>query len=171
MVRREDFTTVRSWSLTSPRIGPGRALRGVVLSCAVTAALTLPALAQDGGDKAAGDKGTPIKLQLNKAETAGDACRVTMVIDNSHGGAFKTYKVDLFAFDTEGVAQKRVAVELGPIPARKTTVKIFDFAGITCGKIGRVLLNDVLSCEGEMSRDSCLERTETESKASIPFDR
>jgi len=134
----------------------------------MSAALVLPALAQDGG----GEKQVPIKLQLNKAETAGDACRMTLVVDNSRGGALKSYKVDLFAFDSEGVAQKRVAVELGPLPPRKTVVKIFDFPGIACNKVGRVLLNDVLACDGgDSAREACLERTETDSKASIPFDR
>ena len=70
------------------------------------------------------------------------------------------------------MAQKRVAVELGPLPARKTIVKIFDFPGIACGKVGRVLLNDVLACDGgDAAREACLERTETESKAGLAFDR
>lgn len=146
---------------------PVRPLLGAALSLAASTTLVVPAMAQEGGS----DKGAPIKLQLNKAETAGDACRITMLVDNSRGGALKSYKVDLFAFDTEGVAQKRVAVEFGPIPPRKMTVKIFDFAGIPCAKIGRVLLNDVLACEGDTTRESCLERTETETKATIPFDR
>lgn len=158
---------MRSWSTISSRGGLVRVLRGAALPVAMSAALVLPVSAQDGG----GEKQAPIKLQLNKAETAGDACRMTLVVDNSRGGALKSYKVDLFAFDSEGVAQKRVAVELGPIPPRKTTVKIFDFAGIACAKIGRVLLNDVLACEGDTTREACLERTETDSKATMPFDR
>jgi hypothetical protein len=158
---------VRNWFSPSASLRPARPLRGAALSLAVSACLALPAMAQEG----ASEKGAPIKLQLNKAETAGDACRITMLVDNGRGGALKSYKVDLFAFDTEGVAQKRVAVELGPIPPRKMTVKIFDFAGIPCGKIGRVLLNDVLACEGDTTRETCLERTETDTKANIPFDR
>jgi len=126
------------------------------------------AVAQESG----GDKAAPIKLHLNKTETAGEACRITMVVDNSRGAGLKTYKVDLFAFDTDGVAQKRVAVELAPLPPHKTQVKIFDFPGIACGKVGRILLNDVLACDGgDGAREACLERTETESKAGIPFDR
>lgn len=158
---------MRSWFSPISRIRPARRMRGAALSCALVTALAMPASAQDAG----AEKAAPLKLQLNKAETAGDACRITMVVDNSRGGALKSYKVDLFAFDPEGVAQKRVAVELGPLPPRKTTVKIFDFAGIPCNKVGRVLLNDVLACEGDTTRESCLERTETESKATIPFDR
>lgn len=115
---------------------------------------------------------TPLKLQLNRLEPAAESCRITLLVDNSRGTSLKSYKVDLFAFDTDGVAQRRIAVELGPLPAKKTTVKIFDFQGIACPKIGRVLLNDVLACEGgEASREACLERTETETKAGIAFDR
>ncbi|GJE32411.1 hypothetical protein LDDCCGHA_2597 [Methylobacterium oxalidis] len=152
---------------------PMRAAAGLAVAAALAATLALPgagpASAQGEGE---GAKGSPIKLQLNRLEPAGDACRTYVLVDNSRGGALKSLKVDLFAFDTEGVAQKRVAVELGPLAEKKTSVKIFDFAGIACPKIGRVLLNDVLSCEGgEASREGCLERTETESKASVPFDR
>lgn len=145
----------------------GRA-RLALASGLVAAALAAPAMAQEAG----GDKAAPVKLQLNKTENAGDACRITMVVDNSKGSALKTFKVDLFAFDTEGVAQKRVAVELAPVASHKTTVKIFDFPGIACPKVGRILLNDVLSCDGgEGAREACLERTEVESKGTIPFDR
>jgi hypothetical protein len=134
----------------------------------MAAAVILPAAAQEAG----GEKPAPIRLQLNKTDTAGEACRITMVVDNGRGGAMKTFKVDLFAFDAEGIAQKRVAVELGPLPPHKTTVKIFDFPGIACGKIGRILLNDVLACDGgDAAREACLDRTETESKAGTPFDR
>ncbi|WP_375462760.1 Tat pathway signal protein [uncultured Methylobacterium sp.] len=137
----------------------------LALSLVFVVSFLASALAQDA---APAEKAPPIKLQLNRMESAGEACRATMLVDNSRGTPLKSYKIDLFAFDTDGIAQKRVAVELGPIPARKTTVKIFDFPGIACAKVGRVLLNDVLACEG---RDACLEHTETETKASVSFDR
>ncbi|WP_210163814.1 hypothetical protein [Microvirga flocculans] len=74
-------------------------------------------------------------------------------------------KLDLFAFDSDGIAAKRLAVELGPVPGRKTLVKLFDFPGLTCSRFGRVLLNDVLSCEGAAtSREECLDRIETFSR-------
>ena len=145
----------------------GRIALDTAACLALSALLVASALAQDAPAEKA-----PLKLQLNKVETAGEACRVTLVVDNSKGSGLKSYKVDLFAFDPEGVAQKRVAVELGPLPGRKTIVKIFDFPGIACSKVGRVLLNDVLACDGgDAAREACLERTETESKAGLSFDR
>jgi hypothetical protein len=163
----EETRSVSALSIPLYRRRIGRIALDTATCIALSALLVVSALAQDASEKAA-----PIKLQLNKVETAGEACRVTMVIDNSRGTALKSYKVDLFAFDTDGVAQKRVAVELGPLPPRKTTVKIFDFPGIACNKVGRILLNDVLACDGgDAAREACLERTETETKAGLPFDR
>lgn len=121
----------------------------------------------------AGATGAPLRIELNRLEPAGEACRTYMLVDNGRGPALKSLKVDLFAFDTEGVAQKRLAVELGPVQEKKTVVRLFDFAGLSCPKIGRILLNDVLACEGnaEASRESCLERIETATKTPAAFDR
>ncbi len=175
---REDGGTVmvaKQVSVRGAGIQRSPGVRCGLAALCLSFALAGAALGQDAVGKDAGGAvaaGAPIRLQLNRLEPSGDACRATVVIDNLKGGAIKSYKVDLFAFDTEGVAQKRVAVELGPLPARKTTVKLFEFAGIGCPKIGRVLLNDVLACEGgEGGREGCLERTETETRAGVPFDR
>lgn len=135
------------------------------MAVASTLVLVGPALAQDASP-------TPLKLELNRLEPSGEACRTYLVVDNSRGAALKSLKVDLFAFDTEGVAQKRLAVELGPIPDKKTIVRLFDFPTIACPKIGRVLLNDVLACEGgQATRETCLERIVTESKSTAAFAR
>lgn len=146
--------------------------RATVLSgfgLAAMLAVTGPVAAQGAKPEAAG---TPLKLELNKLEPSGDACRTYLLVDNARGPALKSLKVDLFAFDTDGVAQKRLAVELGPIGEKKTVVRLFDFPGIACPKIGRLLLNDVLACEGgEASRESCLERIETSTKAGVEFAR
>lgn len=132
----------------------------------------LALLATLGAALAQDSKAPALKLELNRLEPAGEACRTYLLVDNSRGPALKSLKVDLFAFDTEGVAQKRLAVELGPVQDRKTMVRLFDFPALACTKIGRVLLNDVLACEGgEASRENCLERIETESKTSASFVR
>ncbi|KQP42336.1 Tat pathway signal protein [Methylobacterium sp. Leaf104] len=139
----------------------------VLAALTMLAGLTATVGAQDG--KAAAP---PLKLELNRLEPAGDACRTYLVVDNSRGPALKSLKVDLFAFDPEGIAQKRLSVELGPVQDRKTMVRLFDFPGIACPKISRLLLNDVLACEGgEASRETCLDRIETESKTSATFVR
>ncbi|GAB6845551.1 hypothetical protein JCM2811A_45530 [Methylorubrum rhodinum] len=143
-------------------------VRGIAALAGVALALT----ATGAGAQESGTKGAPLKIELNRLEPAGEACRTYMLVDNGRGPALKSLKVDLFAFDTEGVAQKRLAVELGPVQEKKTVVRLFDFAGLACPKIGRILLNDVLACEGaDASRETCLERIETATKTPAAFDR
>lgn len=148
--------------------GMMRAVRGIGMLAGIALTLTMTgAVAQENGTK-----GAPLKIELNRLEPAGEACRTYMLVDNGRGQALKSLKVDLFAFDTEGVAQKRLAVELGPLQEKKTVVRLFDFTGLACPKVGRILLNDVLACEGgDASRETCLERIETATKTPAAFDR
>ena len=127
-------------------------------------ALLLPfsgaALAQDRPAAAA-----PLRIELNRIEAAGESCRTYFLIDNQKGETWRSLKLDLFALDTDGVAAKRLAVEVGPVPSRKTLIKLFDFPGLNCSRFGRVLLNDVLTCEGATNaREECLSGIETASK-------
>jgi hypothetical protein len=119
------------------------------------------ALAQEGG----------IRIELNRLEAAGESCRAYFLIDNGQGQGWRSLKLDLFALDTDGVAAKRLAVEVGPVPEKKTLIKLFDFPGLGCPRFGRILLNDVMACDGSTaSREECLAAIETASKVSdVPF--
>lgn len=98
-----------------------------------------------------------ISLELNKLEPAGEACRSYVVLQNRSGTAFQTLKLDLVMFDQEGVVAKRLALETAPLPADKTSLKVFDIAGMACEQVGRILLNDVLDCgAAEGPKEGCL---------------
>lgn len=121
------------------------------------ALLSSPASAQEESSK--------LRIELNRLEPQGEHCRIYLLVKNGRSEALKSLKVDLFAFDAQGVAHKRLAVELGPISSGKTRVKVFDIVGAPCPVIGSLLLNDVLSCEGETgSWEDCLDHVETSSK-------
>lgn len=124
------------------------------------------AVAQD-----ASKASTPLRVELNKIEASGENCRTYFRIDNRQEEAWRSLKLDLFALDKDGVAAKRLAVEVGPVPARKTLIKLFDFPGLSCPQLGSVLLNDVVACEGAAaSREECLAVIETGSKVeTVPF--
>lgn len=130
-----------------------------LVSCMASAALCAPAMAQQG-----------IKIELNKLEAVEEACRAYVVFENTTQTAFASFKLDLVMFDPEGVINKRLAVEGGPLPAGKTSVKLFDIKDVTCADVDRVLLNDVLSCEGpEGEISDCLADIATSSRHSVVF--
>lgn len=126
------------------------------------ALLALPLLAP-GQDR-------PVSLQLNKLEPDGESCRAYLVVENGSDSAFESLQLDLVMFDTDGIISKRLAVESAPLPAGKTSVKVFGISDVACGEIGRVLLNGILACEdGSGSRDDCLGLVRTDSAAGVPF--
>jgi len=98
-----------------------------------------------------------VQVQLNKLEPEGGACHVYVVLENGTGHGFEVLKLDLVMFDPEGVVAKRLAVETAPLPAAKTSLKVFPVDGLACDRVGRVLLNDVLACaDASGPREDCL---------------
>lgn len=111
-----------------------------------------------------------ITVELNKLETVGKDCRIYMVFSNATKNPIAGYKPDLVFFGTDGVIADRLIVEGGPLPAGKTRVKLFDLAGLGCGALGHILLNDIRACDGaDLRPDRCLSMTRTASRAKVEF--
>jgi hypothetical protein len=101
-----------------------------------------------------------MRIELNRLEAQPQGCRVWLVLGNPGTEPVDPLRLDLVLFGRDGVVARRVAVEAGPLPAEKTTVRLFDLAGLPCDAIGMVLLNDLLSCNGTevAARTACLSR-------------
>jgi hypothetical protein len=142
---------------------PRRGARGI-LALLLIAALGpgLPAaLAADAGS---------LSVQLNKLEADGDACRAYIVLENRSDLAFETLRLDMVLFDVDGVIARRLAVDAAPLPAGKTSVRVFGISNLACGDIGRVLLNDVLACQDAAGeRRDCMDLIAPDSIANVPF--
>jgi hypothetical protein len=144
-----------------PRIREAR--RGAAL-LAVLAAITLAATPVH----AAPESG--MRVELNKLEAVNGACRAYMVFANETGRAFDAFKLDLVMFDPAGVIAERLALAAGPLPAGKTSVKLFDVEGRSCGEIDRMLLNTVMTCTTpDGDSPDCTGLTRTASKADTAF--
>lgn len=151
------------------RRGTMRALRTVAAAVAL-AALTGPVAAQSDGGDAATDTDAGMRVQLNKMTPVEDACRIYLVFENRTGSAFDAYTLDLVMFDKDGGILQRLAVEAGRLPADKTLVKPFDMTGTQCERIGKLLLNEVMTCEraGDAKTD-CTALTTPRSRLDTPF--
>lgn len=111
-----------------------------------------------------------LRVELNKLESMDSACRAYLLFENRTASTFSALKLDLVMFNPDGVISRRLAVEGGPLPAGKTSVKLFDIDGVTCSSVDRVLLNGVLACSDEQGdRNDCLARIETSSRSSADF--
>lgn len=99
-----------------------------------------------------------VTLELNKLEPQANACRAYLVLQNGTESAFSSLRLDLVAFDTDGIVAKRLAVEAAPLPPSKTSLKLFDMSDLSCDGIGHFLLNSVLACADQSGeRTDCLD--------------
>jgi hypothetical protein len=151
---------------------PALALRLPAVACLVW--LTVPASsAEPSASETSGPdekESAVIAVELNKAEPIADGCRLSFVIRNHTSHAFSSLQWDLVLFDPDELIAARIAAEAAPLPAEKTSVKLFDVPGLGCNRLHRVLLNDVMRCEtgtnGKAHVD-CLRLTMPSSRADI----
>ncbi len=135
-----------------------------LLSALFLLSTALPAVAQDAPQ---------IGIELNRLEAQGANCRVWMVARNPGADAVDPLRLDLILFGKDGVIARRLALDIGPLPARKTQARIFDLAGQSCDGLGSVLLNDVIACGPTAeTKAACLPRLALSSRASgVSFDQ
>lgn len=107
-----------------------------------------------------------IAVELNKLETIESGCRIYVVVDNKSETDFKTLKLDLVLFRTDGIVDQRFFVDLAPLRNQKRIVKLFELNKVACDEIGSFLVNDVVECRSEAENiDGCLARMSVSSLA------
>lgn len=111
-----------------------------------------------------------ITVQLNTAETAGEACRLTFVIKNDLTAGLDALGFDLVTFDPSEGVSGYAAVNFGNIPSGKTVVRQYDVGNGACTGISRVLLNEVRVCKANKAAVAdCLAKLNISSRSEIDF--
>ena len=116
-----------------------------------------------------------LALELNRVEplaAPAEGCRLWMLLGNDAPGAaaIAALRLDLVAFGQDGLIARRVAVELGPVGAGRTMVRLFDLPGLPCERMGRLLINDVLACRiGGQDVTDCADRLRPANRTTLRF--
>jgi len=87
----------------------------------------------------------PIRVELNLAESVQSKCRLSFLIENKSETPIERLTPDLAIFNREGIIQRRLVAEMGPVYRSKTIIKTFEIDG-ECGQIGSILVNDITAC-------------------------
>lgn len=134
-------------------------MRYRVLAC--VALFALARALTTGGAYAAADE--PIRMELNLLENMEGRCRLSFVLENTGQAALESLRLELALFNRDGILQRRLATEMGPLRSQKTIVKAFMTEG-SCEEIGSILVNDVTACApGEPN--ACLDRLALSSRS------
>ena len=109
-------------------------------------------------------------VELNALQPSDRGCRFTFVVTNRLGGELASAAFELVLFDKEGMVSRITIVDFKDLPEGKTKVRQFDFSGVDCANLGRVLVNDATDCAGTgIDPKACIRHLTTETRTEAIF--
>jgi len=119
-----------------------------LLTSLLVMALATSALAQSAPELA---------IELNALTPSDTGCRVTFLATNRLGTELTRAGLEVALFGADGGIDRLVSLEFKAMPEGKARVLQFDLADLACEKLSRVLINDVVACDGEgLDPKTCL---------------
>ncbi|RVT84139.1 hypothetical protein DXV76_10620 [Rhodobacteraceae bacterium CCMM004] len=130
-----------------------------ILAAALAAAALAapPAAAQTGG----------LTVELNKFE-AGETggCRAFFLFRNRTDMTLEGFEMSLAILDGGGIIDRLLTIDAAPLPAARTTLKLFEIPEIGCADISEVLLHEMTACRPQNADEiDCFDILELESRA------
>lgn len=111
-----------------------------------------------------------LALELNAVQPSDKGCRFTFVVNNGLGVDLTRVAYELALFDDAGSVDRLTVLAFKEMPAGKTKVSRFDIAGVDCGKVGRVLINEATECAGSgLEPAACMRDLKTSTRTSVGF--
>ena len=99
-----------------------------------------------------------ISIELNSVETHEAGCRITFMAKNGLPGDAKSLVLETVLFTRAGEVERMTLFDMGALPAGRPRVRQFDVGSLDCADLGRVLINEVATCEGDgLDPDTCLD--------------
>lgn len=149
----------------------GSGLTGPVQAQTAPAEPPAPAAAASAAPESASQASkSAVTIELNKLESRDGACGAYLVLTNPDGPDLVDLQLDLYLFNPDQVIERRIAVNLAPLPTGKTSVKLFDIKDLDCSRVGKVLINGAISCastDGPIA--DCIAHIEPSSRVDAAF--
>lgn len=121
-----------------------RYVRRAAAMLTALAAAAVPAGAQEGR----------LGVELNKFEAAtGGGCQAFFLFRNQTGLAFEAFEMSLAVLDADGVIDRLLTIDAAPLPAGRTTLKLFEMPQIDCAGISEILLHDIAACRPQNAEE------------------
>ena len=132
-----------------------------LLTLVFLSALAVPALGQSPA---------ALDIELNALSPSDTGCRVTFLATNKLGTELSRSAFEIAIFGAEGGIDRLVSLEFKAMPEGKARVLQFNIGELDCESISRVLINDVVACEGEgLEPRACLAALKPSSRLSVGF--
>ncbi len=117
-----------------------------------------PAAAEDG----------VLRVELNAAETTDTACRLSFLIENTHGADIAQAVYETVLFNADGEVDQLTLFDFGTLPTGRPRVRQFEVPGLACNDLSRLLINGASTCKaGDLGADVCAATLSLSSRTAI----
>jgi hypothetical protein len=89
-----------------------------------------------------------LSLELNAVADQDSGCRITFVATNTLGADISALVVEAVIFTPDGLVDRLALLDFQTLPQTRPRVRQFDLPGLSCDRIGQVLINAVGTCTG-----------------------
>lgn len=97
-----------------------------------------------------------LSLELNAVAEQDSGCRITFVATNTLGADIAALVVEAVIFTPDGLVDRLALLDFAALPQTRPRVRQFDLPGLSCDRIGQVLINAVGTCTGDgLPPDGC----------------
>lgn len=132
--------------------------------------LTLFAVAAALMGPAAQAQDAKLTIELNKLEDVENGCRSFFLFRNQTDLTLSEFEMSLAILDSSGVIDRLLTIDAAPLPASRTTLKLFEVPDLTCSGIGEILLHDIAACTPQNGEPmDCFGVINLSSRASVPL--
>jgi hypothetical protein len=88
-----------------------------------------------------------LTVELNKFETTeGGGCQAFFLFRNQSALTLEAFVMSLAILAENGVIDRLLTIDAAPLPAQRTTLKLFEIPDIACDAISEILLHDISAC-------------------------
>lgn len=111
-----------------------------------------------------------LSVELNALQPTANGCRFTFIVSNNLEAELTSVGFELVLFDKAGMVSRMTIVDFKDLPHAKTKVRQFDFSGVDCANLGRVLINDATECKGtDLEPGACIRALTTHTRTDVSF--
>jgi hypothetical protein len=112
-----------------------------------------------------------LEVELNAAQTVGEACQLTFVIRNGLQTDVEKFVVETVLFTEDGQVSLLTLFDFARVPAGRPRVRQFQVPNASCDGISMVLINGADTCTGEgLDVRSCEAAMVVSSRTSIALE-
>jgi len=111
-----------------------------------------------------------LTVELNKLENVDSGCQAYFLFQNGLEQNLEGFEMSLAILSPDGIIDRLLTIDAAPLPAQRTTLKLFEIPGTDCGQIGEVLLHDIPVCKPQNGQElDCFSFLELNSRAAAPL--